>query len=166
MIAAFAALLAIATPTPTPTPSPLPVIGTVRVVTGSQESMHNLPVPASVLDQQAISLPAVTGDQVLRYLPGFDRNRSNSMFTNYGQLRVSFAGLGNDRGLVLADGIPAQDGFGGQVDWAQFPAADLVRAELLRGPGSAFTAVARSAAYSPFKPTAQQRSLPAPRREP
>ena len=138
MIAAFAALLAIATPTPTPTPSPLPVIGTVRVVTGSQESMHNLPVPASVLDQQAIvSLPAVTGDQVLRYLPGFDRNRSNSMFTNYGQLRVSFAGLGNDRGLVLADGIPAQDGFGGQVDWAQFPAADLVRAELLRGPGSA-----------------------------
>lgn len=138
MIVAFAALLAIATPTPTPTPSPLPVIGTVRVVTGSQESMHNLPVPASLLDQQAIlNLPAVTGDQLLRYLPGFDRNRSNSMFTNYGQLRVSFAGLGNDRGLVLADGIPAQDGFGGQVDWAQFPAPDLIRAELLRGPGSA-----------------------------
>ena len=140
VIAALAAIVAVATasPSPSPTPSALPIIGTVRVVTGSQQSMHNLPVPASVLDQQAIvSLPAVTGDQVLRYLPGFDRNRSNSMFTNYGQLRVSFAGLGNDRGLVLADGIPAQDGFGGQVDWAQFPAPDLVRAELLRGPGSA-----------------------------
>ncbi|MGB6061831.1 MAG: TonB-dependent receptor [Candidatus Aquilonibacter sp.] len=159
MIAAFAALLAIATPTPTPTPSPLPVIGTVRVVTGSQESMHNLPVPASVLDQQAIvSLPAVTGDQVLRYLPGFDRNRSNSMFTNYGQLRVSFAGLGNDRGLVLADGIPAQDGFGGQVDWAQFPAADLVRAELLRGPGSALyggAAVGGVLALQTYGPTTE-----------
>ena len=105
VIAALAAIVAVATasPSPSPTPSALPIIGTVRVVTGSQQSMHNLPVPASVLDQQAIvSLPAVTGDQVLRYLPGFDRNRSNSMFTNYGQLRVSFAGLGNDRGLVLA----------------------------------------------------------------
>ena len=140
MIAALAAIVAVATASPTPSPSPsaLPVIGTVRVATGSLESLHQLPVPASVLDQQAIvSLPAVTGDQVLGYLPGFDRDRSNSMFTNYGQLRVSFAGLGNDRGLVLADGIPAQDGFGGQVDWAQFPAPMLVRAELLRGPGSA-----------------------------
>jgi outer membrane cobalamin receptor len=140
VIAVLAAIVAVATASssPSPTPSALPVIGTVRVVTGSLESLHQLPVPASVLDQQAIvSLPAVTGDQVLRYLPGFDRSRSNSMFTNYGQLRVSFAGLGNDRGLVLADGIPVQDGFGGQVDWAQFPAPNLIRAELLRGPGSA-----------------------------
>jgi outer membrane receptor protein involved in Fe transport len=132
----LAALIALASPTPSPTP--LPVIGVVRVVTGSPQAIHQLPVPASVLDQQAIATaPAVTADQVLSYLPGFDRNRSNSMFTNYGQLRVSFAGLGNDRGLLLVDGIPAQDGFGGQVNWAQFPTPFLVRAELLRGPGSA-----------------------------
>ena len=140
MIAALAAVVALSTasPSPSPTPTALPVIGTVRVATGSLESLHQLPVPASVLDKQAIdSLPALTADQLLGNLPGFDRNRSNSMFTNYGQLRVSFAGLGNDRGLVLADGIPAQDGFGGQVDWAQFPGPMLERAELLRGPGSA-----------------------------
>lgn len=59
------------------------------------------------------------------------------MFTNYGQLRVSFAGAGTDRGLVLADGIPAQDGFGGQVDWAAYPVSTLQRAELLLGAGSA-----------------------------
>ena len=136
--AAFATTVALVSPTPSPTPTPLPVIGVVRVVTGSPQAIHQLPVPASVLDQQAIAhLPAVTADQLLSYLPGFDRNRSNSMFTNYGQLRVSFAGLGNDRGLLIVDGIPAQDGFGGQVDWAQFPTPDLVRAELLRGPGSA-----------------------------
>ncbi len=73
----------------------------------------------------------------MRLLPGFDRTRSNSLFTNYGQLRVSFAGAGNDRGLVLADGVPAQDGFGGQVDWAAYPAIDIQRAELLLGAGSA-----------------------------
>ncbi len=135
-ISCLAAMIAVASPSPTPTP--LPVIGIVRVVTGSPQAIHQLPVPASVLDQQTIvHLPALTADQTLGYLPGFDRNRSNSMFTNYGQLRVSFAGLGNDRGLLLVDGIPAQDGFGGQVDWAQFPTPNLTRAELLRGPGSA-----------------------------
>lgn len=138
LCALLAAYVALASPSPSPTASALPVIGVVRVVTGSPQTIHQLPIPASVLDRQAIAhLPAVTADQALSYLPGFDRNRSNSMFTNYGQLRVSFAGLGNDRGLLLADGIPAQDGFGGQVDWAQFPTPSLVRAELLRGPGSA-----------------------------
>src|ERR1700678_3576103 len=96
-VAALLSVIAVATasPTPSPTPSALPVIGIVRVATGSLESLHQLPVPASVLDQQAMmSLPAITGDQILGNLPGFDRDRSNSMFTNYGQLRVSFAGLG------------------------------------------------------------------------
>ncbi|HEY0615355.1 MAG TPA: TonB-dependent receptor [Candidatus Elarobacter sp.] len=115
-----------------------PVIGSVRVATGSQQSLHRLPVPASVLDLTAIqSSPAATSDALLRGLPGFDRSRSNSAFTNYGQLRVSFGGAGNDRGVVLADGLPAQDAFGGQVDWSAYPPGNLARAELLRGAGSA-----------------------------
>ena len=60
---------------------------------------------------------------------------SNSAFTNYGQLRASFSGAGNDRGLVLVDGIPAQDGFGGQIDWQAYPPNDIQFAELLRGAG-------------------------------
>lgn len=116
----------------------LPVIGSVRVATGSPQSLHALPVAAAALDRTAIaSSSATTADALLRQLPGFDRQRSNSLFTNYGQLRVSFAGAGTDRGLVLADGIPAQDGFGGQVDWAAYPVSDLARAELLLGAGSA-----------------------------
>jgi outer membrane cobalamin receptor len=59
------------------------------------------------------------------------------MFSNYGLMRVSFGGAGNDRGLVLVNGVPAQDGFGGQVDWAAYPVQDLQRAELLLGAGSA-----------------------------
>lgn len=125
-------------PSPSPTPTPLPVISHVRVATGSAQSLHALPVAASALDRAAIATSsAYTADALLRMLPGFDRTRSNSLFTNYGQLRVSFAGAGNDRGLVLADGIPAQDGFGGQVDWAAYPASDVERAELLLGAGSA-----------------------------
>lgn len=114
------------------------VIGAVRVATGSNASLHRLPVAASVLDAQAVAdTPATTTDELLRDLPGFDRDRSNSAYTNYGQLRVSFDGAGNDRGVVLVDGIPAQDAFGGQVDWQAYPAGEIARAELLRGAGSA-----------------------------
>jgi iron complex outermembrane receptor protein len=38
---------------------------------------------------------------------------------------------------VLVDGFPAQDGFGGQIDWLAYPPATIQRAELLLGAGSA-----------------------------
>ena len=138
----FALLLAFAAASPSPSPaaspSPLPVITTVRVATGSPQSLHDLPVAAYSLGRTELTTAsAATPDELFRELPGFDRSRSNSLFTNYGQLRVSFAGAGTDRGLVLADGLPAQDGFGGQVDWAAYPVSDLRGAELLLGAGSA-----------------------------
>jgi outer membrane cobalamin receptor len=114
------------------------LIGSVRVATGSRESLHRLPFAASVLNADAVAASAATSsDALLRDLPGFDRTRSNSAFTNYGQLRVSLSGAGNDRAVALLDGFPAQDGFGGQVDWAAIPVHEIDRVELLRGAGSA-----------------------------
>ena len=116
----------------------LPVIGAVTVATGSRSSAHEAPLSTSTLDAATVSLaPATTTDRLLRELPGFDRSRSNSAFTNYGQLRVSFSGAGTDRGIVLVDGFPAQDGFGGQIDWEAYPTDEIERVELLRGSGSA-----------------------------
>ncbi len=125
-------------PSPSPTASPLSTIGTVRVVTGSAQSLHRAAQPASVIDGRALraaTAPAI--DAALRVLPGVDRDRSNGPFTNYGQLRLSFSGAGSDRGTLLVDGVPAQDGFGGQVNWNVYPVDSIERAELLRGPGSA-----------------------------
>jgi len=116
----------------------LPVIGIVSVATGSAKSQHESPLATSVLDRATVALaPGFSTDRVLRQLPGFDRSRSNSAFTNYGQLRASFGGAGTDRGVVLVDGFPAQDAFGGQIDWQAYPASEIERAELLRGAGSA-----------------------------
>jgi outer membrane receptor protein involved in Fe transport len=116
----------------------LPVVGSVSVATGSLSNLHELPLAASLLDRSAIALsPSLTSDGLLRQLPGFDRDRSNSAFTNYGQLRVSFLGAGTDLGAVFVDSLPAQDGFGGQVDWLAYPVQTLQSAELLRGAGSA-----------------------------
>jgi vitamin B12 transporter len=115
----------------------LPIVGRVTVATGSSASLHNLPVPASAMDSVAIAgQPAMAADAVLSQLAGNDHVRSNSAFTNYGQLRASFSGAGNDRGVVLVDGLPAQDGFGGQIDWLAYPPATIERAELLLGAGS------------------------------
>jgi outer membrane receptor protein involved in Fe transport len=114
------------------------VIGKVSVATGSARNLHRLAVPAAALDSTAIAAsPAYTTTTLLRALPGFDFVRDNASFTNYGNLRVSFSGAGEDRGLVLADDIPAQDGFGGQVDWTAYPPSALTSVELLRGPGAA-----------------------------
>jgi vitamin B12 transporter len=134
----FPTVAAVVSPSPKPSPTAIPVVATVRVATGSAQTLHRLPFAASALDARQISDSAATSsDALMGALPGFDRDRSNSAFTNYGQLRVSFDGAGSDRGLVFVDGVPAQDGFGGQIDWAAYPVADIARAELLRGPGSA-----------------------------
>lgn len=139
LAAHFLAAAVAASPSPSPSPAPsLAPIGSVTVVSGSPQSLHRAPQAASVLDTRMLrASTAPSLDQALRALPGFDRDRSNAPFTNYGQLRLSFAGAGNDRGALFVDGVPAQDGFGGQVDWNAYPAAALERAELLRGPGSA-----------------------------
>jgi outer membrane receptor protein involved in Fe transport len=140
VVAAIVAAAVAASPSPSPSPSPSapPQIGSVTVVSGSAQSLHRAPQAASVLDARSLrASTAATLDAVLRTLPGFDRDRSNAPFTNYGQLRLSFAGAGSDRGALFVDGVPAQDGFGGHVDWNAFPTASVARAELLRGPGSA-----------------------------
>ena len=140
LAALVVAAVVAASPSPSPSPSPSapPQIGSVTVVSGSAQSLHRAPQAASVLDARSLrASTAASLDAVLRALPGFDRDRSNAPFTNYGQLRLSFAGAGSDRGALFVDGIPAQDGFGGQVDWNAVPTASVARAELLRGPGSA-----------------------------
>lgn len=116
----------------------LPIVGSVTVATGTARNLHAVPLAASAIDRTTIALAESSSvDRLLRELPGFDRTRSNSAFTNYGQLRASFSGAGNDRGVVLVDGTPAQDGFGGQIDWQAYPSDEVQRVELLRGAGSA-----------------------------
>jgi outer membrane receptor protein involved in Fe transport len=141
MLAALVgSLLAAASPSPSPSPTPtaLPAIGSVTVVSGSPQSVHRAPQPVSVIDTDLLNGGTASSlDQALRVLPGIDRDRSNAPFTNYGQLRLSFSGAGQDRGALFVDGVPAQDGFGGQVDWNAYPMAEIARGELLRGPGSA-----------------------------
>jgi outer membrane receptor protein involved in Fe transport len=86
------------------------------------------------------SSAASSVDAMLRQVPGFTLfRRSSSVYLNPTAQGVSMRGTsasGSSRALVLADGIPLNDPFGGWIFWDRVPVAALDRIEVLRGGGS------------------------------
>ncbi len=83
---------------------------------------------------------AVTLDDALRQVPGFSLfRRTGSRAANPTAQGASLRGIGPSgasRTLVLIDGIPMNDAFGGWVYWSRVPNVALERAELLEGGAS------------------------------
>jgi outer membrane receptor protein involved in Fe transport len=84
--------------------------------------------------------PALRVDDVLRQVPGFSLfRRSDSRTANASNQGVSLRGLGGtaaSRALVLEDGFPLVDAFGGWVYWDRVPRASLSNVEVFRGGAS------------------------------
>ena len=84
--------------------------------------------------------PAVRVDDVLRQVPGFSLfRRSDSRTANASNQGVSLRGLGgtaSSRALVLEDGLPLVDAFGGWVYWDRVPRVALSNVEVFRGGAS------------------------------
>lgn len=80
-------------------------------------------------------------DQALRADPAFSLfRRTDSLSAHPTAQGVSLRGIGPSgasRSLVLLDGVPLNDPFGGWVIWNQLPAAGLATVEVARGGGSA-----------------------------
>jgi outer membrane receptor protein involved in Fe transport len=136
---ALAVTFAAAAPSPSPSPSasPLQSIGETRAATGTRGALHRSPITATALDVGDANRSGETFDAQLRALPGYDRTRANTGFSNYGLDRLSIEGAGTDRAAFVVDGVPATDPFGGQIDWSAVPGDVLTRVELFTGPGSA-----------------------------
>jgi outer membrane receptor protein involved in Fe transport len=90
--------------------------------------------------EEVASAPALTLDDLLRQIPGFTLfRRSGSRTANPTSQGVSLRGVGASgasRALVLADGIPLNDPFGGWVYWDRVPRAAVERVEVVRGGAS------------------------------
>ncbi len=90
-----------------------------------------------VLQGDMAASPALVVDDILRQVPGFSLfRRSDSRYANPGSQGVSLRGLGPSgasRALVLEDGIPLVDPFGGWVYWDRVPPVALASAEVFRG---------------------------------
>lgn len=93
-------------------------------------------IPRATLDHTA----ALAFDDVLRQAAGFDLfRRSSSRNANPTTEGVTLRGLGangSSRALVMQDGIPLSDPFGGWVNWAQLPALGVENVEIVRGGAS------------------------------
>lgn len=80
---------------------------------------------------------ALTLDDVLGQVPGFNLfRRSDSRTANPTTQGVSLRGTGGSgasRAVVLDDGIPLEDPFGGWVQWSRVPRAAVDRIELVQG---------------------------------
>lgn len=93
-------------------------------------------IPASEL----LTAAAVSLDDALKTVPGFTLfRRTSSRVSNPTAQGVSLRGLGGtgaSRSLVLANGLPLNDAFGGWVYWDKVPQAAIDCIEVQRGSGS------------------------------
>ena len=103
--------------------------------------VSQVPFTVEVVPQDAFSEGvSMTVDGALRSAADFSLFRRNdSMTANPTAQGVSLRGLGPSgasRSLVLLDGIPLNDPFGGWVPWSLVPADSLAGAEIVPGGGA------------------------------
>jgi outer membrane receptor protein involved in Fe transport len=109
--------------------------------TRTEQRLGDVPANVSVIDKDQIRRsPAVVADDVLRQAPTFSLFRRTSSLSSHPTAQgVSLRGIGPSgvsRSLVLIDGIPFNDPFGGWVYWTRVPLENVDRVELVEGSGS------------------------------
>lgn len=107
-------------------------------VTVIGELRNETPASISVLGSPELAkVPGVNLDDRLRMVPGFSLfRRTSSLVANPTTQGVSLRGIGStgaSRTLVLWDGIPVNDPFGGWVYWTRFSPNEIEHVEVLRG---------------------------------
>jgi outer membrane receptor protein involved in Fe transport len=137
-VSLFAALPAAAQEEQDPTIRLDPVIVTV---TRTEQRAGDAPADVTVLTRQDIDRsPSQALDDLLRQVPGFSLfRRTSSLVGNPTTQGVSLRGIGpsgTSRALVLLDGVPINDPFGGWVYWDRIPLQGVEQVEVVRGGGS------------------------------
>ncbi len=106
----------------------------VVTATRSAESGDVLPLSVTVISEEQVQeSPALRTEDVLRTLPGVELPATNSAGHYITTNTVSVRGLGENRALVLVDGVPLNDAYRGYVHWDQVPIDTIQRVELVRG---------------------------------
>jgi outer membrane receptor protein involved in Fe transport len=104
----------------------------------SEQRLADAVAPTTVLRREELArAPDLTLDDQLRRVPGFSLLRRSSSLTAHPTSQgVSLRGLGPSgasRTLVLFDGSPLNDPFGGWVYWDRLPLSALEAVEVARG---------------------------------
>jgi outer membrane receptor protein involved in Fe transport len=102
----------------------------------TEQRLADVPASVSIVDKQTIEQsPAVVADDVLRLVPTFSLFRRTSSLSSHPTAQgVSLRGIGPSgvsRTLVLLDGVPFNDPFGGWVYWTRVPLDSVDRIEVV-----------------------------------
>lgn len=113
----------------------------VVTATRTPQPPDQVAVAVNILGPDALrGSPTLTLDGALRAVPAFSLFRRSDSFTaNPTAQGVSLRGLGPSgasRSLVLLDGVPLNDPFGGWVAWTKIPREGLARAEVVSAGGA------------------------------
>jgi outer membrane receptor protein involved in Fe transport len=139
--AATIAHVSFAEPSALPVPAPQSLHDVVVTASRTPQPIDHVSASATVFESDVITgTPAVTLDGVLRSDPEFSLfRRTDSLIANPTAQGVSLRGLGPSgasRSLVLLDGIPLNDPFGGWVAWTKLPREAIGRIEVIPGGGA------------------------------
>jgi len=146
---------------------PAPFFEAVNVTSSRTDLPRADPtVTVTVLSSSDLqSMGAATLDDALKVVPGFTLfRRTSSRVSNPTAQGIALRGLGGtgaSRSLVLADGVPLNDAFGGWVYWDKVPQVAIDRVEVQRGSGSdlygadAVGGVVQILTVRPGRPTAR-----------
>ncbi|MEP7366845.1 MAG: TonB-dependent receptor, partial [Acidobacteriota bacterium] len=118
-----------------PAVTPEPVQTSITVI---EKVAAEAPASLTILDSRRVTqVPGINLDDRLRMVPGFSLfRRSSSLAAHPTTLGISLRGLGStgaSRTLVLWDGVPLNDPFGGWVYWNRVSPETVGRVELSRG---------------------------------
>src|SRR2546426_5318977 len=114
----------------------------VVTATRTEQKVGQSTANVTVLKKDEIAnAPAYVVDDLLRQIPGFNTFRRSSSLVTAPQedpeaQGVTLRGIGPggaSRALVLVDGIPANDAFGGLIYWGELPTGSIERAGIVRG---------------------------------
>jgi len=113
------------------------------VVTAARapQAVNEIPLVVDVFTAETLQQsPSLAIDDALRSSPSFSLfRRSGSLTANPTTQGVSLRGIGPSgasRSLVLLDGVPLNDPFGGWVTWSKLSEESLSQVEIVHGGGS------------------------------
>ncbi|MBI3047696.1 MAG: TonB-dependent receptor [Acidobacteria bacterium] len=119
---------------------PAPFFEAVQVTsTRSDVARADPTVTAAVFPSSELLTSApLSVDDALKMVPGFTLFPSSRVANPTSQTMMlrGLGGSGVNRSLVLADGVPLNDAFGGWIYWGKVPHAAIDRIEVVRGGGS------------------------------
>ena len=128
-------------------PAPPPAI----IVTGAalpEPRAERVYATARITARQIEQSPSHELDQILKDVPGvqlFRRSDARSGHpTSQGVTLRALGGNASSRALLVLDGVPQADPFGGWVNWPAYDPAGLAGIRVIRGGGSVSNGLGRS----------------------